>query len=197
MLTTFAEQQRQQMFYFAGNFLLDRFRRFFSWGVASASALGRNRQRVLLTSTKSRLNCCHFRYSSISCSALRRAATLAKDSVTVFMSLIGEAEVGAMPGVSGAVAVAGGIATAAAGGGDRTGSEIAQLSDLAQQGRLLILAVRQRLWHDNLQYLAYYIRKVLGAEKRKPHFLTFMSRTRALVPLGSGGSSGSPFLSGG
>jgi hypothetical protein len=37
------------------------------------------------------------------------------------MSLIGQAEVGAMPRVSGAVAVASGVATAAPGGGDRTG----------------------------------------------------------------------------
>jgi hypothetical protein len=83
LVTTVAEDERQQMFYFAGDFLLDRFRRFFSWGVASSSVVGRKRQRVLLTSTKSRLNCCHFRYSSISCSALRCAAGLANDSVTV------------------------------------------------------------------------------------------------------------------
>ena len=51
-MTTFAEDERQQMFYFAGDFLLDRFRRFFSWGVASSSVVGRKRQRVLLTSTK-------------------------------------------------------------------------------------------------------------------------------------------------
>lgn len=70
-----------------------------------------------------------------------------------------------MPGVSGAVAVASGIATAAASGGDRTGPEIAQLSDLPQQGRLLILEVRQRLWHNILQYLAYYIRKATGHKK--------------------------------
>jgi hypothetical protein len=84
LVTTFAEDERQQLVYFASDFLLDRFRRFFSWGVASSSGVGRKRQRVLLTSTKSRLNCCHFRYSSISCSALRRAARLAKDSLTVF-----------------------------------------------------------------------------------------------------------------
>src|ERR1017187_171646 len=64
------------------------------------------------------------------------------------MSLVGEAEVGAMAGVSGPVAVASGIATAAAGGGDRTGSEIAQLSDLPEQTGLLILEVRQRLKHN-------------------------------------------------
>ena len=71
------------MFDFAGYFLLDRFRRFFSRGVDSASEVARERQRALLTSTKSRLNCCHFRYSSISSSALRRATRLAKDSVRV------------------------------------------------------------------------------------------------------------------
>ncbi len=89
------------------------------------------------------------------------------------MSLIGEAEVGAMPGVSGAVAVASGIATAAAGGGDRTGSEVAQLSDLPQQGRLVILGVWQRLRHNILQYLAYHIRKVNGHKKENLSPLPF------------------------
>ena len=43
----------QQPVYFAGNFLLDRFRRFFSWGCGVASSIGRRRQICVLIS----MNC--------------------------------------------------------------------------------------------------------------------------------------------
>jgi hypothetical protein len=78
-----------------------------------------------------------------------------------------------MPRVSGLVAMTSGVATAAAGGGDRTGSKIAPLSDFAEQASLLILEVRQRLWDDVLLCLAYYIRSVQGREKRKISLLHF------------------------
>jgi hypothetical protein len=50
------EDDLEQLVYFAGNFLMDRCRRFFSCDVR-LSSIGRKRQILSLTSTKSRLIC--------------------------------------------------------------------------------------------------------------------------------------------
>src|ERR1017187_9101313 len=49
-LTATAKDDTQQLVYFARNFLLDRFRRFFPWIVGEISATGRNSQICSLTS---------------------------------------------------------------------------------------------------------------------------------------------------
>src|ERR1019366_7577280 len=59
--------------YFAGNFLLDRLRRFFSWAVCSVCSTGRKRQIFRLTSTNSPVRVWNLRNSAISLSALRTA----------------------------------------------------------------------------------------------------------------------------
>jgi hypothetical protein len=59
----FAENEPQQILYFPADFLLEGFRRFFPWGVCAGSSIERKRQRAALTSTNSRLHCCHLRYS--------------------------------------------------------------------------------------------------------------------------------------
>jgi hypothetical protein len=46
-----AENNAKQLIYFAGDFLLDRFGRFFSWADGIVSATGRNSQIRVLTST--------------------------------------------------------------------------------------------------------------------------------------------------
>lgn len=43
-LTTILKDDAKQPVYFAGNFLLDRFSRFFSWDNGAASSTGRRRQ---------------------------------------------------------------------------------------------------------------------------------------------------------
>jgi hypothetical protein len=45
-----AEDDAQQLIYFAGDFLLDRFRRFFSWADDGVSSTGRSWQICSLTS---------------------------------------------------------------------------------------------------------------------------------------------------
>ena len=47
------KNQPQEAVYFAGNFLLDRLRRFFPWAVCSVCSTGRKRQIFRLTSTNS------------------------------------------------------------------------------------------------------------------------------------------------
>lgn len=47
-----AENDAQQLLYFAGDFLLDDLRRFFSWAVRSVCSTGRKRQILRLTSTR-------------------------------------------------------------------------------------------------------------------------------------------------
>ena len=64
----------QQAVYFAGNFFLDDFRRFFSWAVDSVCSTGRKRQIFRLTSTNSPVKVWNLRNSAISISALRTAA---------------------------------------------------------------------------------------------------------------------------
>jgi len=82
-----AENDAQQLLYFAGNFLANRFRRFFPWAVCSASSTGRKRQIFRLTSTRSSVKPWNLRYSPISLSALRRAAGDGKLCVTVLPSI--------------------------------------------------------------------------------------------------------------
>jgi hypothetical protein len=49
-LTATAKDDAQQLVYFARDFLLDRFSRFFSWVVGEISSTGRNSQICSLTS---------------------------------------------------------------------------------------------------------------------------------------------------
>ena len=49
-LTATAKDDTQQLVYFARDFLLDRFSRFFSWVVGEISSTGRNSQICSLTS---------------------------------------------------------------------------------------------------------------------------------------------------
>ena len=51
------EDDAQQLIYFAGDFLLDRFRRFFSWANGWGSSRGRNRQTPSFTSNSCSLSC--------------------------------------------------------------------------------------------------------------------------------------------
>ena len=46
-----AENDAKQLIYFAGDFFLDRFGRFFSWADGAVSATGRSSQIRVLTST--------------------------------------------------------------------------------------------------------------------------------------------------
>src|ERR1035438_384439 len=69
-----AENDAQQLLYFAGDFLLDRLCRFFSWADCSACSTGRRRQIFRLTSTKPSVKPWNLRYSATSRSALRIAA---------------------------------------------------------------------------------------------------------------------------
>ena len=47
------EDDTQQLVYFAGDFFLDRFGRFFSWAPSASSSTGRKRQIPAFTSTNS------------------------------------------------------------------------------------------------------------------------------------------------
>jgi hypothetical protein len=72
------EDDAQQLVYFAGDFLLDRFGRFFSWASSSCSSTGRKRQTDRLTSTSLLVKDRNRRNSAISASALRTAAEEAR-----------------------------------------------------------------------------------------------------------------------
>jgi hypothetical protein len=52
-LAAAVEDDAQQLIYFARDFLLDRFGRFFSCGVCSSCSTGRKRQTLRLSSTNS------------------------------------------------------------------------------------------------------------------------------------------------
>lgn len=47
------EDDPKQLLYLTADFLLDDLRRFFSWSVCSVCSIGRNRQILRLTTTKS------------------------------------------------------------------------------------------------------------------------------------------------
>ena len=81
-----AENDAQKLLYFAGDFLLDRLRRFFSWSVRPVCSTGRRRQIFRLTPTRSSVRLRNLRYSATSFSALRRAATEGRLCVTVLPS---------------------------------------------------------------------------------------------------------------
>jgi|SRR6266542_5760750 len=86
-LPALREDQRQQRGYFARDLVLDRRGRFFSSG-DSVSSTGRERQIFSLSATKDRSNCRYRRKVSISRSALRCAAGVAKLSVMVLPSTL-------------------------------------------------------------------------------------------------------------
>src|ERR1035438_5615873 len=77
----------QQPVYFAGNFLADGLRRFFSWAVDSVCSIGRKRQIFRLMSTNSPVKVWNLRNSAISFSALRTAAREGRFCVTVLPSI--------------------------------------------------------------------------------------------------------------
>jgi hypothetical protein len=74
ILVSLLKNNPQELIYFAGNFLLDGLRRFFSWVVGTVWSTGRTRQILRLTSTKSPVKAWNLRNSAISLSALRTAA---------------------------------------------------------------------------------------------------------------------------
>jgi hypothetical protein len=78
-----AEDDAQQAVYFAGDFLLDRFGRFFSWASNAGSSTGRKRQTARLTSTSLPVKDRNRRNSATSASALRTAAEEARFWVAV------------------------------------------------------------------------------------------------------------------
>src|SRR5882672_12460114 len=84
---TLLKNNLQEPVYFAGNFLLDCLRRFFSWAVCSVCSTGRKRQILRLTSTNWPVNVWNLRNSAISLSALRTAAGEGRCCVTVLPSI--------------------------------------------------------------------------------------------------------------
>jgi hypothetical protein len=82
-----AKNSAEQAFYFAGDFLLDRLRRFFSWAVCSACSIGRARQILRLVSTRSSVRALKRRYSATSLSAFRIAAGEGRFWETVLPSI--------------------------------------------------------------------------------------------------------------
>jgi hypothetical protein len=85
-LAAAAEQDAQELVYFARDFLADRFRRFFSWSVCCSSSADRKRQIFRLTSTNAPVSVWNLRNSAISLSALRTAAGEGRFWVTVLPS---------------------------------------------------------------------------------------------------------------
>src|SRR6266571_2450521 len=81
-----AENDPQQFFYFAGDFFLDRFDRFFSSADDAVCSTGRKRQIFRLTPTRSSVKCWNLRYSAISPSAFWMAAGDGRLCVTVLPS---------------------------------------------------------------------------------------------------------------
>jgi hypothetical protein len=69
-----AENSADQLLYFAGDFLLDRLRRFFSWAACATCSTGRARQIFRLTATRSSVRPLNLRYSATSLSAFRIAS---------------------------------------------------------------------------------------------------------------------------
>jgi hypothetical protein len=70
----------QKLVYFARDFLVDRFRRFFSCSVCGSGSTGRERQIWVLVWTNSRLSCWNLRNSLTSVSAFPIAAGVGNDS---------------------------------------------------------------------------------------------------------------------
>src|ERR1039457_3284972 len=81
--TATTKDDAQQLVYFARDFLLDRFSRFFSSGESTSGSDGRSWQICALTSISSLCRSCSFRNSAISRSAFRVAGWSGRDSVTV------------------------------------------------------------------------------------------------------------------
>jgi hypothetical protein len=73
----------QDLIYFAGNFFLDRSRRFFSWADGEDSSTGRSEQICSFTSNSSSLSCRKCSRSATSRCALAKAATEENVSVMV------------------------------------------------------------------------------------------------------------------
>jgi hypothetical protein len=82
-----AKNSAEQAFYFAGDFLLDCLRRFFSWVVCSAGSIGRARQILRLISTRSSVSVLKRRNSATSFSAFRIAAREGRFWETVLPSI--------------------------------------------------------------------------------------------------------------
>jgi hypothetical protein len=77
------EDHAQQLTYFAGDFLLDRFGRFFSCAESVLTWAGRIWQIRALTSMKALCKLCNFRNAAISLCALRMASASDRDLVTL------------------------------------------------------------------------------------------------------------------
>src|ERR1700683_1545905 len=79
-----AENHAQQLPYFAGDFLLDRFGRFFSWADGAVSVTGRSWQSCSFTAINCSTSSRNRWHSAISRRALARLAGEENISVTVF-----------------------------------------------------------------------------------------------------------------
>jgi len=86
-LAALLKDDAQQLAYFVRDFLLDRFGRFFSWGVCSGCSMGRKRQILRFTSTNLLVNARNLRNSAISPSAFRTAASDGRFCVAVLRSI--------------------------------------------------------------------------------------------------------------
>ena len=82
-----AENDAQGLLYFAGDFFLDRFDRFFPWSLWPVCSTGRKRQIFRLTLTRSSVRCWNLRFWAISLSALQTAAGEGRLCVTVLPSI--------------------------------------------------------------------------------------------------------------
>jgi hypothetical protein len=79
-----AENNAQQLLYFEGDCLLDRFGRFFSWADDVVSVTGRSEQICSFTANSSSPSSRKRRHSATSRRALARVAAEENISVTVF-----------------------------------------------------------------------------------------------------------------
>jgi hypothetical protein len=83
-----AENNAQQLLYFAGDFLLVRFGRFFSWAAGAVSVTGRSSQICSFTANNCSPNSRKRWHSATSRRALARLAGEENISVTVFPSTL-------------------------------------------------------------------------------------------------------------
>jgi hypothetical protein len=81
---TIAENDTKQLLYFAGDFFLDRFDRFFSWSDGAVSVTGRSPQICSLTSNSCSPSSRKRWHSATSRCALAKLAGEENVSVTVF-----------------------------------------------------------------------------------------------------------------
>jgi len=148
--------------YFAGDFLLDGFQRFFSCSDGRSGSEGRWWQICALTSGNSLCRAWYLRNSSISRSAFRTAAALA-------MQLVSQPDVGAVTRGIGLMAAAIGLAATAGSGSDGTAAQVGEGGDLIGDLPAFLFEGFEgfRQHHKGgLHNLAYHIRTDFRPQKR-------------------------------